>query len=254
MTYTSWLTIENVIKQKLINKFKIFSDDDGLIYAHEPKGMEAPIDTANTLKEYLDSLEGTNYAKVKLITPAHKGQRGGNTQDTVYTYYYRLRPNGKRGNGMEGDSSMFALLLNMTKELERERSERQLAEMRRELEEIKKGSKGNGNMSSLEKIAYKIGQGIYSEMKHKGALSDDVSEDVQAHGQEQTQQPKKPVKKEKPERPEATEKDFSKRSSQALKRLAKVGGFGVANALEDIADMAEENPQKLIEIFRNVKE
>lgn len=256
MTYTSWITIENVIKQKNITRFKVLGDDESLIYEHNPAVRETSLDTANTLKDLLDSLEGNNHAVIKLITPEHKGQRGGNTNGTVYKYNYKLKKgdnsNG-RGRGNEySDNNMFALLLNMTKETERLRHEMQLAEIRREMEDLKKRGK-DGNMSSLEKVALQIGRGFYQEMKDKNGLADDTgAENEEIEGTQQPEQ--KPVKRAvKPSRPEATEKDFAKRSGVAVKRLAKVGGLGVANALEDLADMAETDPMKLVELLKRVK-
>ena len=187
--------------------------------------------------------------------------KGGDTATTVFTYFYRLSDGdnlpekksskdsftGSGGLGIKDYFDLHKQIADLNALILTQGKDREIAELREQLKE----GKGKGY---FESIAEAMGKGWFEEhMQKEGFQKIEGGEWVKRTGSGSPSTTSAPAT-EKEKKAVETAKEKGMRGVKAMQRLVAVGGDEAINGLEAIAEMAEKNPVKLLEILKEVKE
>lgn len=245
--YSSINTIEEVMRDKDIIKWRILSDVEEQMHHLEPPSSIKWTDSFNTLKSFLNELQGTTHVVVQLYTREYKPNAGGALANMIFKHYYKLQP--FKQDGQQQDISgfqngSFQQILGLHSQLAEMKLQMLTNEQSRKIEDLEKRLKDEQKQkpSEFESVAKIIGREFAREIKRKkgGAISDDVEDGI-------SEEPKKPEQAKEEKETESN----GKRAGKAIADISKVAGqTETIEALEKIASLAKNNPVKLAEILQ----
>lgn len=266
--YSTLKTIEEVMTDKNIIRWKVLSESEDMLHQSEPPESVSARDSFNTLQKFLNELSGNSWVLVYLYDRKYKSNGGGALSQWVYKHYFHLQGNTQQqnnsgingaGNGMNGDVMALMQQVEALKyQMKEEAKQREIDMLKAEIKNLQANNRGG----YFERVAESIGKSWAQEyLKAEGYNIDDagnVAKSVGAGVNEKPAGTKTEGTETKANAGTSSEavKEKARKGAAAITRVMKVAGDtdSVIEGLNDMADLAEKNPMKLIEILQQVKQ
>ena len=263
MIFSTLSTLQNVMIAGGCYKWTVYNSEGDQMQKAEPEATTPPADSFNTLKIFLEALTGQGYVLIHLYDKSYKPNSGGQLKGMVYKHFYSLSPPASAAApvaAISNGNGHFPELTDLRVLIAEMKKDREIDDLKRQLQDSKKESRGEGDYFTRVARAFgKTAINEYLRVEHGiTGLDDEETEDTSKALPE-----RKPAAKPAGDKSAATDtpagseiKEIATRASNStfdiMKALKKFGvpEIEVVKGLEELAKQAEANPLQFKETLK----